>query len=117
MKRVLFKVILPLLVIAVWMNMCYWICVDGNGVNWFQFWIMSGFPFGIRKMLMLLIPRNFGIAGSIGVLALDAIIGGVIGVVVLANKNSCDHQRGNQYHTGIRKRIVPLVKYRADMRL
>ena len=41
MKRVLFKVILPLLVIAVWMNMCYWICVDGNGVNWFQFWIMS----------------------------------------------------------------------------
>ena len=78
MKRVLFKVILPLLVIAVWMNMCYWICVDGNGVNWF--------PFGIRKMLMLLIPRNFGIAGSIGVLALDAIIGGVIGVVVLAIK-------------------------------
>lgn len=86
MKRVLFKVILPLLVIAVWMNMCYCICVDGNGVNWFQFWIMSGFPFGIRKMLMLLIPRNFGIAGSIGVLALDAIIGGVIGVVVLAIK-------------------------------
>ena len=82
MKRVLFKVILPLLVIAVWMNMCYWICVDGNGVNWFQFWIMSG----IRKMLMLLIPRNFGIAGSIGVLALDTIIGGVIGVVVLAIK-------------------------------
>ena len=43
-------------------------------------------PIGIRKMLMLLIPRNFGIAGSIGVLALDAIIGGVIGVVVLAIK-------------------------------
>ena len=37
-------------------------------------------------MLMLLIPRNFGIAESIGVLALDAIIGGVIGVVVLAIK-------------------------------
>ena len=86
MKRVLFKVILPLLVIAVWMNMCYWICVDGNGVNWLQFWIMSGFPFGISKMIMLLIPRNFGIAGSIGVFALDAIIGGVIGVVVLAIK-------------------------------
>ena len=42
MKRVLFKVILPLLVIAVWMNMCYWICVDGNGVNWFQFCIIGG---------------------------------------------------------------------------
>ena len=76
MKRVLFKVILPLAFVAVWLNMCYW----------FQFWIMSGFPFGIQKMLVLLIPRNFGIAGSIGVLALDAVIGGMIGVIVLAIK-------------------------------
>ena len=51
MKRVLFKVILPLAFIVVW-----------------------------------LIPRNFGIAGSIGVLALDAIIGGMIGVIVLIMK-------------------------------
>ena len=70
MKRVLFKVILPLAFIVVWLNMCYWICLGENGVNWFQFWIMSGFPFGIQKMLVLLIPRNFGIAGSIGVLDL-----------------------------------------------
>lgn len=55
-------------------------------MNWFQFWIMSGFPFGIQKMLVLLIPRNLGIAGSIGVLALDAIIGGMIGVIVLIMK-------------------------------
>ena len=82
MKRVLFKVILPL----VWLDMCYWICLGDNGMNWFQFWIMSGFPFGIQKMLVLLIPRNLGIAGSIGVLALDAVIGGMIGVIVLAIK-------------------------------
>ena len=74
MKRVLFKVILPLAFVAVWLNMCYWICLGENGVNWFQFWIMSGFPFGIQKMLVLLIPRNFGIAG------------GMIGVIVLAIK-------------------------------
>ena len=78
MKRVLFKVILPLAFVAVWLNMCYWICLGENGVNWFQFWI--------QKMLVLLIPRNFGIAGSIGVLALDAVIGGMIGVIVLAIK-------------------------------
>ena len=55
-------------------------------MNWYQFWIMSGFPFGMQKMLVLLIPRNFGIAGSIGVLALDAIKGGLIGAIVLAIK-------------------------------
>ena len=57
MKRVLFKVILPLAFIVVWLDMCYWICLGDNGMNWFQFWIMSGFPFGIQKMLVLLIPR------------------------------------------------------------
>ena len=86
MKRVLFKVVLPLAFILVWANMCYWICLDNNVMNWFQFWIMCGLPFGIQKMLVVLIPRNFGIAGSIGVLALDAIIGGMIGVIVLAIK-------------------------------
>ena len=86
MKRVLFKVILPLAFIVVWLNMCYWICLGENGVNWVPFWIMCGFPFGIQKMLVLLIPRNLGIAGSIGVLALDAVIGGMIGVIVLAIK-------------------------------
>ena len=55
MKRVLFKVILPLAFIVVWLDMCYWICLGDNGMNWFQFWIMSGFPFGIQKMLVLLI--------------------------------------------------------------
>ena len=37
-------------------------------------------------MLVVLIPHNFGIAGSIGVLALDVVIGGLIGVIVLAVK-------------------------------
>ena len=65
MKRVLFKVILPLAFIVVWLDMCYWICLGDNGMNWFQFWIMSGFPFGMQKML---------------------VIGGMIGVIVLAIK-------------------------------
>ena len=86
MKRVLFKLILQMAFIVIWLDMCYWICLGENGMNWLQFWIMGGFPFGIQKMLVLLIPRNFGIAGSIGVLALDAIIGGMIGVIVLAIK-------------------------------
>ena len=45
-----------------------------------------GFPFGIRKMCMVLIPKNFGIAGSMGVLALNAVVGGLIGGVVLIIK-------------------------------
>ena len=43
-------------------------------------------PFGIRRMCIWLIPSDFGIAGSIGVLALNCIIGGLIGGVVLIMK-------------------------------
>ena len=34
-------------------------------------------------MCMFLRPRNFGIAGSMGVLALNCIVGGLIGGIVL----------------------------------
>jgi len=33
---------------------------------------------------MFLIPKNFGIAGSIGVLAFNGVIGGLIGIIVIA---------------------------------
>ena len=86
MKRVLFKIIVPVLILGLWMLMCYPVCQQENGFDYFLFWIMVGFPYGIRKMCMFLVPKNFGIAGSIGVLALDAVIGGMIGVIVLAIK-------------------------------
>ena len=37
-------------------------------------------------MCMVVIPKNFGIAGSMGVLALNAVVGGLIGGVVLIIK-------------------------------
>jgi hypothetical protein len=34
-------------------------------------------------MFLFLIPRNFGIAGGVGILALNVIVGGLIGGVVI----------------------------------
>ena len=78
MKRVLFKMIVSVLILVLWILMCYPVCQQENGFDYFLFWIMVGFPYGIRKMCMFLIPKNFGIAGSIGVLAFNGIIGGLI---------------------------------------
>ena len=82
MKRVLFKVIVPAVIIAVWMLTCYPVCNKAEGFDWFLYWIIAGCPFGICRMCLWLIPKNFGISGSIGVLALNCIIGGLIGGVV-----------------------------------
>lgn len=75
--------LIKLMVIAVWMITCFYICRMDDGFNYYLYWILCGFPFGIRRMCMLLIPRNFGIAGSMGVLAVNAIVGGFIGGFIL----------------------------------
>ena len=83
MKRVLFNVVIPLSLMVLWMITCYPVCDKAEGFDYFLYWIMVGCPYGIRKMCMFLIPRNFGIAGSMGVLALNCIIGGLIGGIVV----------------------------------
>ena len=83
MKKGLFRIIIPMMILAVWMIMCYPVCAKADGFDYFLYWIMVGCPYGIRKMSMFLVPKNFGIAGSIGILALDCIIGGLIGGMIV----------------------------------
>lgn len=42
MKRVLFKVIVPAVIIAVWMLTCYPVCNKEEGFDWFLYWIIAG---------------------------------------------------------------------------
>ena len=65
MKKALFKVILPALAIGIWiLTCCYPVCNKVDEFDFFLLWILTGFPFGIRKMCMVLISENFGIAGA-----------------------------------------------------
>lgn len=83
MKRVLFKIILPLALLAAWMLTCYPVCNGAEDFDFVLYWILVGCPYGIRKMCMFLVPKNFGIAGSMGVLAFNCIIGSLIGGLVV----------------------------------
>ena len=83
MKKIVFDIIIPLLVLAVWMIVCYTVCNKADGFDFFLYWIMVGSPYGIRKMCIFLIPKNFGIAGSMGVLALNCVIGGMLGGIIV----------------------------------
>lgn len=83
MRKVLFKIILLVFLIALWMITCYPVCNKAEGFDLFLYWIMVGFPFGIHRMCLWFVPRNFGIGGSIGVFALNCIIGGLIGGFML----------------------------------
>lgn len=47
--------------------------------NYLLAWICVGFPFGIRRMFLWLVPHRFDLAGTIGIVALNVIVGGIIG--------------------------------------
>lgn len=83
MKKALFKIIIPVCVLVLWMITCYPVCNKADGFDYFLYWILVGCPYGIRKMCMFLVPKNFGIAGSMGILALNCIVGGLIGGIIV----------------------------------
>lgn len=83
MKKALFKIILPVCVLVLWMITCYPVCNKADGFDYFLYWILVGCPYGIRKMCLFLVPKNFGIAGSMGILALNCIVGGLIGGIIV----------------------------------
>ena len=83
MKTFLKEVLLPLLIalcLAAFFKPVY--MTDGVS-DYFLMWLCVGFPFGIRKMSLWLIPSGFGISGTVGVFALNIILGGLIGGLAL----------------------------------
>ena len=84
MKRILVKIVLPVSLLAVWMITCYPICRKAEGFDFFLYWVLVGCPYGIRKMCMILIPKNFGIAGSMALMLVGfGLRDSIMGVVAI----------------------------------
>ena len=72
------KTVLTVLIAGV---LFYWAALvfTKDGVtNYFYVWLCCGIPFGIRHMFVWLIPRGFDLSGTVGVVALNFIVGGLI---------------------------------------
>ena len=80
------KTIIPLAVVGLLVTVFYPVCTTNGQCDYFLLWILVGWPFGIGKMFIWLVPKNFGLAGSMGVFALNIIIGGLIGGVIAGIK-------------------------------
>ncbi len=71
--------IFPVVAVSILVVIFLPICKSDGQIDYFLLWIWVGCPFGIRKMFAWLVPRNFGLAGTVGVIALNFIIGGLLG--------------------------------------
>ena len=76
------KAVLPIVIALLLFSIFSRIFTENGVRDYFLIWLACGVPFGIGKMFTL-IPIGFGIAGTVGVVALNIILGGLIGGVIL----------------------------------
>jgi len=76
------KVILPVALIGLLLLLFKPIYMSDGEVNYLYMWLLVGIPFGMQKMCVWLVPWNYGISGTVGIIALNFIVGGLIGGVV-----------------------------------
>ncbi len=59
------------------------IYMAGGVCDYFLMWLCVGLPFGIRRICLWLVPFGYSISGTVGIFALNIIIGGLIGGLAL----------------------------------
>lgn len=78
-KRFTVSVLLPIVIAAVFVLLFKTVYTSPEGINYLLMWICIGIPFGIHRMCIWLVPTKFDLAGTIGVMAVNIIVGGIIG--------------------------------------
>lgn len=78
-KRFTVSVLLPLLIAAACALLFRSVYTSPEGINYLMLWICVGIPFGIHRMCVWLVPTKFDLAGTIGIVVVNIIIGGIIG--------------------------------------
>lgn len=82
-KDFLKKVVLPVFLAWFLFAMFKPVFTKDGITDYFKVWIACGIPFGIWRVRMWLIPSGFDLGGTVGVWALNFIIGGLIGGVIV----------------------------------
>lgn len=78
------KCLFPLLLVLLTILAVYPFCVENGRCDYRMLWIIAGIPFGIHRIHIWMVPRGFDIGGTVGVLVLNLLLGGIIGGAVLA---------------------------------
>ena len=77
------KALLPLAAMAFWLWMVKTIMGVTGNTDLFMFLFLAGLPFGIHKMCIILITRGYDVGGTVGMIALSVIVGGLLGSLMI----------------------------------
>lgn len=82
-EDVIKKSILPLAFMVFWFWMTKTIMKVSGQTELFWWIFLSGLPFGIHKMRLILIPKGMDITATLGMATLSVIIGALIGSIMI----------------------------------
>lgn len=83
MGEFLRKIIVPVGTAMFLTALFYPLCVENGVCDYLKLWILTGIPFGVHRMFVWVIPKGFDIGGTVGILVMNLLIGGVIGGIIL----------------------------------
>lgn len=82
-KEFLKKTVLPVFLALFLFSMFRGVFTEDGQTNYFYVWLCCGVPFGIRRMFVWLVPHGYDLAGTVGIVAFNFVVGGLIGGVIL----------------------------------
>lgn len=82
-EDVIKKALIPMVSMAFWLWMVKTIMGVTGNTDLFMFLFLAGLPFGIHKMCIILIPRGYDVGGTVGMIALSVIVGGLLGSLMI----------------------------------
>ena len=83
------KTVLPAVIALFLFSMFKNVFTENGETNYFYIWLCCGIPFGIRRMFVWLVPHGYDLGGTVGIVALNFILGGLIGGVILIWRLVC----------------------------
>ena len=78
------RVIAPVVAAIFLAVLFYPLCVENGVCDYLKLWVLMGIPFGVHRMFAWVIPKGFDLGGTVGILVINLLVGGVIGGMILA---------------------------------
>ena len=86
MKRLIFKIIIPILLITFWLYMSHSLSLVDGKISYFRLWVISGLPFGIKYMSGGFLSLLFDLQEGLIMLMINILIGAIFGGFALIGK-------------------------------
>lgn len=83
-KRRIRKLVIALAVAALIAFITQPVYMADGSCDYFLLMLFIGIPFGIRQMFLWIVPIGHSLASTVGIVALNILVGGLIGIIVFA---------------------------------